>query len=395
MDRVGQEHRRLTQLECLRDPVQDAAGKAAEADFTAEGAGKFEQARAVVKLVLVERTVQPALHVVAQGREQQRDNERRDADHDEVRLRGRILQRAPDDQDEEQIDRQQNRTGDEVGRPPADDHFDIEQAIVDDRVRETQRDDPQEELRRFHGKSRPHAQKPRQRVNEAEGKHAGQRSVTHPLHLLPGRKLPGARPADQQQDAPSDEPGAEIHQFDPVEDHAGIRRARQPDTRQTAGHPQQLHEAERERRHVDQRRPAAPLGRIDREPHAEVDEQCRQQQKGRQRETVNRPVEGPEPRRVAVEVNDKCRDGNEIEMKGPRQPKAARQDKQPDTEVQKRQERAQPVARGQQVLPGELEADRPGSRRARNFVGHRGVGPELVKDGEVLPEVARPSAIYR
>ena len=181
---VLDENRQPVHQQRLRDAIHHRREHRIEAHFRSERAAKLNQRAAIIQTVPVKEAVQARLNPVAKRLEQKCRHHDGDHSAHHSGRPGGVEQRS-DQRHERDVDGHHAAARGRIGETSLEDDVHVHQAVADDGVAETQRDQHQRNRGEIHPRPRHDSQEIRHDVKQQKWKNARQRSAGDPLQLLP------------------------------------------------------------------------------------------------------------------------------------------------------------------------------------------------------------------
>ena len=317
----------------LQQPLAHDGQRGVQVGLRTQFPGELHQGPAVVVAVAVEMPVQPLLHPVADGLEE----ERRDQHHGHQAGVAQVLEilfHQGAQREDDAVKRRQHAQGRQGVRvAAAEDDVHVHQPVAHNRVGQRERNQSHAQHAHLHVGIRHRAQHVRQHVKQRERQDPAERSVAQPLQLLAHHHVFGAavfggqnQRADQVGQRPGHHPGPVHHPAQFHQRHGDLHGAG------TEGHERQEHQG---RGHVEQNGAgdaAEPRPRLGKR-QAEMQEHGGRQQARHQVAEINHLVEIVELAGVVEAQRNETRQAQNIKM--PRLLRAAppEVDEQPDHQV--------------------------------------------------------------
>src|SRR6266849_6094923 len=208
---IFHEDREAVDQQGLREAVHDGTEHGIKAHFVGERAAELET-------VAVEKAVQARLNPFAEGLKKERGDD--DGDHASDRPGGLRVEDTGDERDQSEINGGHGGGSSGVSQAALEDDVHVHQAIANDGIAETQRDEHQAENGGAHPGARRGVHEIRHDVERREGDAAGERPARQPLQLLTENTRRRFAEALVEHKPRSQEIDAEIAQLDFIEQNA-------------------------------------------------------------------------------------------------------------------------------------------------------------------------------
>ncbi len=213
---VLDENRQPVHKESLRNSIHYRSEHRVEAHLRSQRAAKLNQRAAIVQTVPVEKAVQPRLNPIAEWLEQKCRHHNRDHSAHHSGRPGGMEQRS-DHRHDRDVDGHHAAACGRIGETSLEDDVHIHQAVTDDGVSETQRDEHQRNCGEIHPRPRHNSEEKGHDVKQQKWNNARQRSPGYPLQLLPQDSGRCAAIAENKNERRKQEVNSQTRQIEPVE----------------------------------------------------------------------------------------------------------------------------------------------------------------------------------
>ncbi len=220
---VIDENRQTIHEQRLRDTIHHRREHWVKAHLRSERAAKLNQCAAIVQAVSVKKAVQARLNPVAKRLKQKCGHHNGDhSAHHPGRPRG--VEQRSDRGHNRDVDGHHAAARGRISETSLEDNVHVHQAVANDGVSETQRDEHQGNRREIHPRAGHNPQEKGRDIKEQKWNNAGKRSPGHPLQLLPQDAGRGTSIAGDKNKGSKQEVNPQTRQVQPVESISRIDR---------------------------------------------------------------------------------------------------------------------------------------------------------------------------